>query len=44
MSDEIWIAGVVVIAVATLLWFSRGSIRDLLDNAAEGIRAFRDRL
>jgi Sec-independent protein translocase protein TatA len=43
MSSETQILGVTIIAVAALLFTCRRLIRQLLDDATQGIRAFRDR-
>lgn len=39
-----WIDGALAAAIVTLLVVSRGKLRDLMDDAAKGIRAFRDGL
>jgi Sec-independent protein translocase protein TatA len=44
MGDGAWVPWVVIVAVAVVLFLYRGAIRRLLDDAAKGIRAFRDRL
>jgi Sec-independent protein translocase protein TatA len=43
MKEAVWIAAVVAGGVA-LLFAGRSFVRELLDDAAKGIRAFRDGL
>lgn len=44
MSDGVWLPWVLALAVVVLLYSGRSAIRELIDDAARGIRAFRDRL
>jgi Sec-independent protein translocase protein TatA len=44
MSEDGWIIAALLLAVAAFVFARRAAIRNLLEDAAQGIRAFRDRL